>query len=143
MEPAKVKTTCATCEKEGQLEVWQELVQGRVVWRENFRCDCGHAYDAGDEGPPPPAVRQAILEQQGTYETWLDDVTGRQAAVKVMTTMLQVKEAEAAFRVVKLPARVFSGTQVEAQFIADTLKRLGAKQGVRVEQRQATQPKKK
>ena len=43
----------------------------------------------------------------------------------MMTTTLQMEEATAAFRVVKMPARVFSGTKVEAEFVVETLKRAG------------------
>lgn len=127
MELAYVDTVCAACKSEGKLTVWQALSEGRIAWFETFKCACGHGFEAGDHDTPPPVVRQALIDQIGTFEVWVDDVKFRQAAMKVMTQTLQIKEATAAFRVVRMPARIFVGTKVEAQFVVEALTKAGAK----------------
>ena len=130
-------STCSTCQAPGQLTVWQDIQNSRVVWHESFSCGCGHAFDAGDSGVPPPAIRQALLEKHGTYEVWLDDAKARPIATKVMTQVLMMQPTQVALRLVKVPARVFGGTLVEAEFVVESLARLGAKEGVRVESARA------
>jgi hypothetical protein len=123
---ATLPTICAKCKTDGLLKVSQSIKNNRLVWVETFRCQCGHGFEAGDASTPPAAVRQALLDQTGTFEVWVDDTKARPAALKVMTSMLHLKEAEAAFRLVQFPVRLFTGTKAEADFIAMMLERFGA-----------------
>jgi hypothetical protein len=122
---ARVPSRCATCRELGSLEVSQVIRGGKLRWVEEFSCACGHAFEAGGAGLPTKVVREALLEQVGHAELWLDDPKARPVVTKVLVRVLGVKARLVAKLLAKVPAVAFDGTHGEAQFLALALERQG------------------
>lgn len=125
MSTAFIPTVCATCKAQGRLEVSQRIEGTKVLWHEHFDCQCGHGFDTGGASMPPFAIRLALLEQGGIYEAWVDDEVSRAEVLRVMAQRLSLDGAVAMERVEHFPARVFSGTEVEATLVAWLLEATG------------------
>lgn len=136
---ARLTSRCAACQGESSLEVRQYIQGGRLGWTETFACPCGHGFEARDVGLPSPAARRALLEQHGAAELWLDAAPRGEAAVKVLVLCLQVTAARAAKQLEGLPAKVYEGTRVEAEFVFQALGRVSAE--ARVVPRLPTAPR--
>jgi len=130
MPHATLATICAACKQPGSIEVSQEIRDNRLRWSEQFACACGHGFGAGDVGLPPDGVRQALLKANGTVTLWLDDSAHRDAAKRVLLKLLTLSEAEVDAALAQVPAKLYSGTAVEADFLEQGLTKVGVS-GVR------------
>ncbi len=122
---APVSSSCATCFKQGPLAVTQRFAGGALTWKESFACACGHGFEAAGEGLPSPAARKALIAAHGLHHVFIDRSSGPQtlAIVRALTEGRGISPAK---WLAKLPARVWEGTSLETEFVAEALRRAGA-----------------
>lgn len=122
---AKVPSVCATCRKNHFLEVRQEIIDGQLKWLESFACECGHGFESSGAGLPTPGLRNAILQQSGRGQVWIDEAAAVPKALALLVKGLGMNEDEAKKRMSRLPAVAFEGTHAEATFISMALEKGG------------------
>jgi hypothetical protein len=123
---ASIPTICAACRSAGTLVVEQFVLKGRLSWSESFGCSCGHGFDANNVGLPMPAVRQALMAEFGTFRVFVDAVPKGNTLRAVLTKALHTSQAEIESTPTRLPALVWEGTKLEADFMAAALEKSGA-----------------
>jgi hypothetical protein len=122
---ALVPFTCASCSGPTSAKTYQLIVGKRLQWVLFHECPDGDEEEFGwDE--TPPQLRQAILEQCGTYRLRLTQEPGSRkvAVLKVLRdTGRSLSEASAALTELLGPG--IAGTDVELQLLADRLREAG------------------
>jgi hypothetical protein len=125
--PARIPSKCAACLKTGSLLVTQEIVGDTLVWVETFDCGCGHAFEAKGEGFPSPYARKGLLHANGHHRVQLLKRAKGPAFQELLAYCVGSKQAKALAKpTAKLPATVYEGTVVEAEFFAAAFSDVGA-----------------
>lgn len=124
---ARIPSVCAACEQSSALEVGQSIQRGRLRWYERFACSCGHGFEAGGAGSPPPVLRRALLSQAGEAQLSLDSVPQDPRVAQALVSVLGLSEDEAAARLGLPPPISLRATHAEAALLVFLLAPLGLK----------------
>ncbi len=114
---ARVPGRCPFCSSSADLEVGEELLDGRLRWFERQSCGCGHGFEDRGEGVAALVVRRALLAQTGRAEVWVDEPKAVPSVLAVLKAGFGLNEAEAKQKLARLPAVAFEGTHVEAAYV--------------------------
>ncbi len=86
---------------------------------------CGNAVEEDDVGFPPDQIRSALIETQGQWSLHLLNAAHRNKAAREMRRLLEL-DLNAAARLLRAPLNeLWSGTEVEANWIALHLREHG------------------
>lgn len=118
---AKVPVACDSCPGQSVGEVYETIIDDRLHWVLSHTCVDGFVESMGwDE--TPAELRQAILEQCGTYRLLLPEksIARKVAVLKVLRgSGVAMSDVSSAF--VELLGPGIAGTEVELRLVADRL----------------------
>ncbi|MGK0360269.1 MAG: hypothetical protein ACI9U2_002582 [Bradymonadia bacterium] len=118
-----MRVPCHDCGAQIAPQVGQHLTYGgELVWHQSFSCSrCGAALAVDDCGFPPESARQDLLAKHGEWRVVLVDERQRMLAVKALRALFEWDLKRAAAHLKAAQAGLWSGTNVEALWVAHHL----------------------
>ena len=123
---AILKTKCE-CGQSVQANVGDRIYNNRLYWFQSYYCDnCNGAIEMDGDGEIPPAIKSAILEQEGSFGLFLNDLKDR------AKTEFLLKKIPSDYLIMfelflnKRSDEIIRGTQNEVLLVKNYLKTKGA-----------------
>jgi hypothetical protein len=120
---------CPTCGGDMLVHTGQAIhrYDGTLIWSQHMRCDaCGTLTEGDGSGFPPERYRDSMLAEYGTWNAAItsDSPKQRIQAALVLKEIFELNTKEAFHLVKGTPRAVFTGTDIEAEWVCSRL-RLG------------------
>jgi hypothetical protein len=104
------------------MQVGQTIRNRKISWYGSYICsNCGNTEEQDDTGFPSPEIREVILGEQGQYELYTDDINTKARILKVIKQSLNLKNADLASILARLPGIFIEGTKIEMEWIQQLL----------------------
>lgn len=118
--------TCPNCGAVLDYRIGQRIVGSDLAWFRSTRCSSrDYATEEDGEGLPPDEIRRELLQKDGRWELVVADADKAARAAQVLREQLDMDLRSAAAVMKAIPGPVWSGTQVEARWLAGLLEARG------------------
>lgn len=107
---------CDRCPPGATATVSETIVNGRLHWSQLHACTDGPILECGRD-EPPPAMRQALLDQCGVFRLRLSGITSRVTVMKVLRER-GAALSDIAAMVTTLTGQGLAGTEAELRLLS-------------------------
>lgn len=115
-----IEFVCQQCSSPATADCGESLQGGKLSWYCSYHCEkCGASLELDDLGFPPPEIRKKIVHAYGCWDVILTSTTGNRAQVALaLRKILSLDSRYVTELLKKNPCVMFSGTRVEASWVA-------------------------
>jgi hypothetical protein len=119
---SSIEFICSNCHLPVLMQVGQTIRNRKISWYGSYICsNCGNTEEQDDTGLPSPEIRDVILDEEGQYKLYTDDINTKAKILKVIKQSLNLKNADLTSILARLPGIFIEGTKTEMEWIQQLL----------------------